>query len=157
MKRATAVLVLACVALVSQLGSTWVAQAQAPAPSAAAARPNPQGGTGAIKVALVTKGHAYDREGLNLLFDSLGEDIAWSHVEHPAAALLWDPKAAALFDVFVFFDAPGRTQRKSANGAVTYDDPGPDAKKNLAGADAGGNERLGVSPSRHRLMESHVA
>ena len=94
-KRATAVIVLASVALVWQAGSTWVAQAQAPAPAAGGRqRANPQGGSGPIRVALITKGHAYDREGLNVLLDSLGTDITWSHVEHPAAALLWDPKAA---------------------------------------------------------------
>jgi type 1 glutamine amidotransferase len=134
-KRFAAVIVGVCMTWAGHAGSTWVARAQAPTPApppaAAAPRPNPQGGTGAIKVALITKGHAYDREGLNLLFDSLGEDISWSHVEHPAASLLWDPKSAGLFDVFVFFDAPGRQQRKSASGAITYDDPGPDAKKNL--------------------------
>ena len=114
MTRHAALAVMTCVTLASQAGSTWVARAQAPAPAPAATtqRASPQGGTGAIKVALITKGHAYDREGLNLLFDSLGDDISWSHVEHPAAALLWEPKSAGLFDVFVFYDAPGRTQRK---------------------------------------------
>ena len=133
MTRRTALAVMTCVTLASQAGSTWVAQAQAPAPAPAAPtqRASAQGGTGAIKVALITKGHAYDREGLNLLFDSLGEDISWSHVEHPAAALLWEPRSAGLFDVFVFYDAPGRTQRKGPDGAITYDDPGADAKKNL--------------------------
>jgi type 1 glutamine amidotransferase len=131
-KRPAAVCLVICIALASQAASNWILRAQAPAPAAAAAqRAAPQGGSGPIKVALITKGHAYDREGLNLLFDSLGEDISWSHVEHPAAALLWEPKSSELFDVFVFFDAPGRQQRKGAGGAVSYDDPGADAKKNL--------------------------
>ena len=121
---------LCVVALASQAGNSWIARAQAPAPAAAPTqRANPQGGAGPIKVALVTKGHAYDREGLNLLLDSLGEDITWSHVEHPAATLMWEPKGAALFDVFVFFDAVGRQQRKGANGTVTYDDPGATRRK----------------------------
>ena len=95
-RRAAAIAIAMCVVtLVGQAGNTWIARAQAPAPAADTPRPSPQGGTGTIKVALVTKGHAYDREGLNLLRDSLGNDITWSHVEHPAAALLWEPKNAA--------------------------------------------------------------
>lgn len=66
-----------------------------------------------------------------MLFDSMGSDITWSHVEHPAATLLWEPKNAGLFDVFVFYDAIGRVQRKSADGKITFDDPGADTKRNL--------------------------
>src|SRR5918993_3719895 len=124
-RRAATLALVTCVTLTSQPGSTWVARAQTPAPAQTPAaagsgqqRANPQGGSGPLKVALVTKGHAYDREGLNVLLDSLGSDITWSHVEHPAATLLWEPKNAALFDVFVFYDAIGRLQRKSADGKV---------------------------------------
>ena len=135
-KRAAAVALVTSVTLAGYAQSTWLARAQTAAPAQTAAgggqqRANPQGGSGPIKVALVTKGHAYDREGLNVLLDSLGSDITWSHVEHPAATLLWEPKNAALFDVFVFYDAMGRVQRKSADGKITFDDPGADAKRNL--------------------------
>ena len=91
----------------------------------------PQGGAGPIKVMFVTKGHAYDREGLALMLDALGKDISWSHVEHPAATTFFEPKNAELFDVFLFFDAPGRQRITKPDGTQGFDDPGPAAKKNL--------------------------
>ena len=137
-RRAAVVALVTCVTLAGFAGSTWVG-AQAPAapaqtPAAAGGGRGggaPQGGSGPIKVALITKGHGYDREGMNVLLDSMGADITWSHVEHPAATLLWEPKNANLFDVFVFYDAIGRVQRKTPDGKVTFDDPGAEAKRNL--------------------------
>ncbi len=119
---------------------------QTPAPAAAGQTPaaeaparggrgggggNPQGGSGPIKVMFVTKGHSYDREGLAVMLDKLGKEISWSHVEHPAATAFFDPALAERFDVFVFFDAPGRSRITKPDGSITFEDPGPAAKKNL--------------------------
>jgi type 1 glutamine amidotransferase len=114
-------------------------QAQQGAPAAPAggpragapARGNPQGGTGPIRVMFVTKGHAYDREGLAIMLDGLGKEISWSHVEHPAATVFFDPKNAERFDVFLFFDAIGRQRLTRPDGSVYFEDPGPDARKSL--------------------------
>ena len=96
-----------------------LAQAQqAPAPAAPAAgaagrggrgaggppRQTP-GGSGPLKVLFITKYHPFDRENLFLTLDSMGQDITWTHVEHPAAEVFFDPKVAAAFDVFLFYDA----------------------------------------------------
>ncbi|WP_419816607.1 ThuA domain-containing protein [Glacieibacterium sp.] len=105
------------------------AQAQpAPGPPAApavpppATRPMPQGGTGPIKVLFITKSHPFDRENLFLTLDSMGKDITWTHVEHPAAQAFFDPKLAAGYDVFLFYDAfAGRDELA----------PGPDGKRNF--------------------------
>ncbi len=66
-----------------------------------------QWGSGPIKVAIVTKGHNFDRDGFFNFWDSLGQDITWTHVQHPAALEFFDPALADTFDVYVFFDAPG--------------------------------------------------
>jgi type 1 glutamine amidotransferase len=79
----------------------------------------------------VTKGHAYDREGLAVMLDGFGKDISWSHVEHPAATTFFDPRNAEAFDVFLFFDATGRARMTRPDGSVYFEDPGPAAKKNL--------------------------
>jgi uncharacterized protein len=80
-----------------------------------------QGGSGPIKVLFITKYHPFDREGLfSTLDEAMGKDITWTHVEHPAAEEFFDPKLAAQFDVFLFFDAfPGRTQKKNPDGTTT--------------------------------------
>ena len=67
----------------------------------------PQGGRGPIKVMVVTKGHTYDREPFFQMWDSWGNDITWSHVEHPAADVMLSPKYSKLFDVYAFFDIGG--------------------------------------------------
>ena len=107
-----------------------LAQAQqAPAPAAPAAgaagrggrgaggppRQTP-GGSGPLKVLFITKYHPFDRENLFLTLDSMGQDITWTHVEHPAAEVFFDPKVAASYDVFLFYDAfAGRTAGPSGN------------------------------------------
>jgi type 1 glutamine amidotransferase len=91
----------------------------------------PQGGAGPIKVMFVTKGHAYDREGLALMLDALGKEISWSHVEHPAVTTFFNPANAGVFDVFLFFDAIGRQRITRPDGTTGFEDPGPAAKKNL--------------------------
>ena len=91
--------------------------AQAQQPPAAGAAPAGRGGRGAggprlspggsgpIKVLFITKYHPFDRENLFLTLDSMGQDITWTHVEHPAAEVFFDPKVAASYDVFLFYDA----------------------------------------------------
>src|SRR5476649_496489 len=65
----------------------------------------PQGGTGPIKVLVITKGHPFDpRERFFAMFDSMGDDITWTHAEHPAADALMSPKYGSAFDAFVFYD-----------------------------------------------------
>lgn len=68
----------------------------------------PAGGRGSIQVLLVTKGHSFDRANFFQMFDNLGETITWTHVEHPAAELFFDPEHAEPYDVLVFYDMAGR-------------------------------------------------
>lgn len=97
----------------------------APLASEAQAQPRrmQQGGSGPIQVLLVTKGHAFDRENFFNLFDALGETITWTHVEQPAAQAFWDPEMAKAFDVFVYFDAMGRSEMKLADGSTGFEKP----------------------------------
>jgi type 1 glutamine amidotransferase len=89
--------------LVVQAQNTPAAAPTTPA-AAPATRPPPQGGRGPIRVLFITKGHEFDRENLFLTLDSMGSDITWTHVEHPAAQVFLDPKFAANYDVFLFYD-----------------------------------------------------
>jgi type 1 glutamine amidotransferase len=82
-----------------------------------------QGGSGPIQVLLVTKGHAFDRENFFNLFDALGETITWTHVEQPAAQIFWDPKMAEPYDVFVYYDAMGRSEIKLPDGSMGFEKP----------------------------------
>jgi uncharacterized protein len=68
----------------------------------------PQWGRGPIRVMVVTKGHPFGpREDFFSMFDSMGADISWSSVEHPAAEYLLSPKYSSAFDVYVFYDRAG--------------------------------------------------
>lgn len=93
------------------------------APQAQAQRRVVQGGNGPIKVLLITKGHGYDRHNFFAMFDALGDQITWTHVEQPAAQAFWDADMAADYDVFVNFDAMGRTPMKRANGTTYFEKP----------------------------------
>jgi len=77
-----------------------------------------QGGAGPVKVLLITGGHPYDREPFYLMFDSFGKEITWTHVEQPAAQVLFDPVLAAPYDVFVLFDMYGRSSKTGPDGSV---------------------------------------
>lgn len=57
-------------------------------------------------VALLTKGHPFDRNAFFELFDGL-PNAAYTHVEQPVAQLLFAPEHAAGFDAFVLYDMPG--------------------------------------------------
>src|SRR5688572_3486061 len=67
------------------------------------------GGAGNLKILLITKGHAYDREPFYQLFDQppVGVSARWTHVEQPAAEVFFDPALAKDYDVFVFYDING--------------------------------------------------
>lgn len=85
-----------------------------------------------IQVLLVTKGHGFDRAPFFELFDELGEEIVWTHVEQPAAQLFWDPANAAAYDVFVYFDAMGRGAGVTRpDGTVYFEEPSAEAKRDL--------------------------
>jgi uncharacterized protein len=119
--------------------------AGAPAQGARAGGPPriPQGGTGPIKVLVITKGHAFDpRERFFAMFDSMGDDITWTHAEHPAADALMSPKYGSAFDAFVFYDLGGpggaattpdgqKVDGFLASNGRTYANPSPELKENF--------------------------
>jgi type 1 glutamine amidotransferase len=85
-----------------------------------------------IQVLLVTKGHGFDRAPFFELFDELGTEIVYTHVEQPSAQLFWDPENAAAYDVFVYYDAMGRGQGVAGpDGTVTFEEPSAEAKRDL--------------------------
>lgn len=57
-------------------------------------------------VLLVTGGHPFARDAFFEVFDA-NSGINWSHVDHPAAQLLFTARAARHFDCFVLYDMPG--------------------------------------------------
>lgn len=57
-------------------------------------------------VLLVTGGHPFAHEPFFKVFDS-NPEINWSHVDHPAAQLMFSARAARHFDCFVLYDMPG--------------------------------------------------
>src|ERR1700674_3541798 len=119
------------------LATVWVTVASlvaqnAPAP--AAPQRFSQGGSGPIRVLFFSKGHDFDREGLMTMLDQLGGSITWTHVEHPAAQVFYDPANSKGYDAYLFYDAPSRgaPTPQPPNGVPGYHDPGPMAKKNFA-------------------------
>jgi type 1 glutamine amidotransferase len=91
----------------------------------------PQGGRGPIRVLFITKGHEFEREQLLGMLDCLGDDITYTHVEHPAADILMNPQNAKNFDVFVFYDlgGPGVVQLgPKGERNRFYPDPSPELK-----------------------------
>ena len=105
-------------------------QETAPAPSV---RPRtiPPGGNGPIKVLFVTKFHPFDRENLFLALDSMGEQITWTHVEHPAAEAFYEPKLASSFDVVLFYDAFAGREQKPNSREFVDSVPSRDMQANL--------------------------
>lgn len=59
-----------------------------------------------LNVLLVTGGHPFAREAFFDVFDA-NPDINWSHVDHPAAQLMFAPRIAKHFDCYVLYDMPG--------------------------------------------------
>ncbi|HKY23197.1 MAG TPA: ThuA domain-containing protein [Vicinamibacterales bacterium] len=87
-----------------------------------------------VRVLLITKGHSFDRQGLMELFDRLGREVVWTHVQHPAAQVFYNQKNAANFDVLAFYDAPGRVKRPTMgkDGKPTFDEVPPASKVDFA-------------------------
>lgn len=77
-----------------------------------------QGGTGPVQVLLITKGHPFDREGFFQLFDELGKEITWTHVEQPAAQVFFDPVRAEPYDAFVLYDMAGKAFSSKPDGSM---------------------------------------
>lgn len=59
-------------------------------------------------IALMTKGHPFDRNAFFEVFDGLPQ-VDYTHVEQPAAQLLFAPEHARAYDAFVLYDMPGIT------------------------------------------------
>ena len=97
-------LCFAAVAVVAALSAPLVAQNPA---RGTAPRRMVQGGSGPVRMLLITKAHAYEREPYYQMFDSMGADITWMHVDHPAAEAFMTPKYANRYDVAFFFDMNG--------------------------------------------------
>ncbi|MDX1581423.1 MAG: hypothetical protein R3360_07365, partial [Alphaproteobacteria bacterium] len=57
-------------------------------------------------ILLVTRGHPFARDPFFNIFES-NPEIEWSHVEHPAAQLMFNPDIAKNFDCYVLYDMPG--------------------------------------------------
>ena len=78
------------------------------------------GRRGADPYAAHTKAHPYEREPYYQMFDSMGADITWMHVDHPAAEAFMTPRNASRYDVALFYDMNGaqadlgRSRRDSA-------------------------------------------
>jgi hypothetical protein len=99
-------LAFAAVAALSALSAPLIAQNPAGG-AAPAQRRMTQGGSGPIRMLLITKAHAYEREPYYQMFDSMGADITWMHVDHPAAEAFMTPKYANRYDVAFFYDMNG--------------------------------------------------
>jgi uncharacterized protein len=92
-----------------------------------------QGGTGPLRVLLITGGHPFARDQFFSMFDSFGKEITWTHVEHPAAQVFFNPALAEAYDVFVLFDMIGRTSKtgpSGSEGAINLE-PSPALKKGM--------------------------
>jgi len=106
------------------------------APANAAPRVT-QGGTGPIKMLLITKTHPFDREPFYQMYDSFGADVTWMHVEQPAAEKLLSPKYASMYNVAVFYDLDGsqrelgRSTPGANGGPTTYAPPPADLQANF--------------------------
>lgn len=57
-------------------------------------------------IALLTKGHPFEKEAFFSVFDAM-DQVHWTHVEQPAAQILFAPEHAAGYDAFVLYDMPG--------------------------------------------------
>lgn len=88
-----------------------------------------------LNLLLVTGGHPFSREALFEVFDA-NPDINWSHVDHPAAQLMFTPRMARYFDCYVLYDMPGIEFRPG--GIPKYHQPPRSFKQGLrALGDAG--------------------
>ena len=100
-------LTFAAIAMALALCTPLVAQNPAPGSAPSGPRRMTQGGSGPIRMLLITKAHAYEREPYYQMFDSMGADITWMHIDHPAAEAFMTPKYANRYDVALFCDMNG--------------------------------------------------
>ena len=84
-----------------------------------------QGGSGPIRMLLITKAHPYEREPFYQMFDALGADITWMHVDHPAAEVFMTPKYADRYDVLTFYDMNGAQADLGRSRRVPVNPPNP--------------------------------
>jgi type 1 glutamine amidotransferase len=71
------------------------------------------------------------------MLDKMGQEITWTHIEHPAAIEFYDPKLAAPYDVLLFYDCyAGRvfTPTSTPGGRQTFVDevPSKEVQENFA-------------------------
>ena len=91
-----------------------------------------QWGSGPIKVAIVTKGHNFDRDGFFNFWDSLGQDITWTHVQHPAALEFFDPANRGHVRRLCLLRCAGpHGDAGRLTASRTFEQPNASAKKNL--------------------------
>jgi type 1 glutamine amidotransferase len=130
----TAVASLYALPVLAQRGAAPAPAGQAPAGGRAGGRGGgnqaaPQGGTGPIKMLLITKTHAFEREPFYQMYDSFGADVTWMHVEQPAAEKFLSPKYASMYNVAVFYDLDGQQRElgrtTGGNGQPTVYAPPP--------------------------------
>jgi type 1 glutamine amidotransferase len=62
------------------------------------------------KLLVVTRGHPFDRGAFFDMLESM-QNVAWCHVEHPAAPVLFHPERSADFAAFLCYDMPGLSFR----------------------------------------------
>jgi hypothetical protein len=128
------VVALYALPLFAQRGAAPAPAGQAPANAAPRVT---QGGTGPIKMLLITKTHPFDREPFYQMYDSFGADVTWMHVEQPAAEKLLSPKYASMYNVAVFYDLDGsqrelgRSTPGANGGPATYAPPPADLQANF--------------------------
>ena len=94
-----------------------------------------QGGTGPIKILVITKTHPFDREPFYQMFDSFGTDITWMHVENPAAEKFLNPKLQSYYNVLVYYDLDGQQaelgRSRRDKGKLIVEPPSAELQKNL--------------------------
>ena len=83
-----------------------------------------------LNLAVVTRGHPYERDSFMSLFDAL-EGVQASLVEQPAASRLLNPQALAGYDAVVLYDMPGLDFR--APGGPAYVAPDEETKAGFRG------------------------
>jgi type 1 glutamine amidotransferase len=131
---------LACAAVAALAGASLlpvVAQQQPPrdafGPTSGASAG--QGGVGPIKVLIMTKGHPFaPKDAFFAMFDSMGSDISYRHVEEPAAQEFFDPALAKDYDVFVIYSMPGRARQFNPANPTAENplvNPSPELRKNM--------------------------
>ena len=67
---------------------------------------SPPRSAAALEVLVVTGGRRFARDPFFEMLDSI-EDASFTHVEHPAAELFFDPERGRRYDAFLLFDVPG--------------------------------------------------